>query len=370
MTMAAIGPFNGMLPEPSGMIIGFMLDPTRFKYLAYTQMVPAPEIQFMYASINSDDSARLTDLNKFAWGYDDFRPSGRGFSVQAEWLHDRVNRYDFPYTVGNETIRQWGRAGINVRALFDDVRAGHAALHRASRVVSTLTGSDWTGRTATIQDLTGEAGVDFLDSTGQDLDSASLPLPNFGIIRKTFNAVKRRIHLATNGAASAYRKELFCVMSPEVAKAIGESGEMFEALKQYQRGPQLNMDTFPGAANVADWNLPPTYADFNIVVEDTPRVFINQNAAGTVADVTVASEKDYILTGDDIYFVSRPGGFQGVAGGKSFSTLQCWHWKGEARIEAFSDPKNDLVEGHVVLEDKVLSPTLVGAFRVTSVLDA
>lgn len=368
MTMRAIGPFNGMLPEPSGMIIGFMLDPTRMPYLHYTQMVAAPDIQFMYASINSDDSARLTDLNKFAWGYDDFRPSGRGFAVQAEWLHDRVNRYDFPYTVGNETIRVWGKAGVNVRALYDDVRAGHAALHRASRVVSTLTGATWTNYTATIEGLTGEAGVDFLDSTGQDQTSADIPHPSFGIIRKTFNAVKRRIHLATNGAASAYRNELMCVMGPEVAKAISESGEMFEALKQYNNATKLVNEGWPNGRMVEDWNLPPTYAGFNLVVDDTPRVFINQQADGGIADVTVAAEKDYLLTGDNIYFVSRPGGFKGAAGGKSFSTIQCWHWNGEARVEAFSDPKHDLVEGHIVLEDKIVNPTLVGAYRVTDVL--
>jgi hypothetical protein len=153
-----------------------------------------------------------------------------------------------------------------------------------------------------------------------------------------------------------------------VAKAMSESGEMFEALKQYKMGPNLTYDTFNGASTVEDWNLPPTYAGFNLVVEDTPRVTINQNASGTVADVTDTTEKDYLLTGDDIYFVSRPGGFKGVAGGKSFSTLQLWHWNGEARIEAFSDPKNDLVEGHVVLEDKVVNPTLVGAYQVTGVL--
>ena len=365
MTMRAIGPFNGTLPEPTGMIVGFMRDPSTFPYLTYTQLVPAPDIQFMYAKINSDDPARLTDLNKFAWGYDDYRPTGKGFAVQAEWLHDRTQRWDFPYTIGNETLRIWGKAGINVRGLYDEVRAGHLALHRASRAVSALTSATWTGATNTVAGLV-SAGAYWDKSTGQDLSSADAPLPNFAVIKKTCNRVKRKIHLASNGAVG--RNQMYMVIPPIVAEAISESGEMFEALKQWQTGKEL-IDLPAGVSkNVEDWNLPPRYAGFWIVVEDTSRVYINQKADGSVADVTVSSQKDYLMNTDTVYFVSRPGGFDGVAGGKSFSTLQLWHHNGEARVEAFSEPKHDLIEGHVVAEDKFVVPTTVAAYQVTDVL--
>lgn len=363
MTLRAFGAFNGTMPVPTGMMIGFLRDPNSFAYLQYAQMVPAPEIQFMYASIDPDDAIRMVDLNAFGWGYDDYRPTGKAFQPRLDWVESRTQRWDFPYTLGEATLRVWRKNGIDPKMIFDAMRAQHAALHLASRVVSAL-GTGLTGAsTATLNALLGTAGAGINLSSGTQYDPGTgADNPNFQILKKMLNRVKRRIHLATNGAVG--RKDLYCVMPPLVAQAWSESGECFEALKQSRYAKEVVDLPDPGE----DWNIPKRYAGFNLVVEDTAKVFIHQKADGTVADVTVAAEKDYILATDDIYITSRPGGLDGGYGKPNFSTLQVYQFNGAARVEAFSEPKHELIEGHVVLEDKVLVPAPASGFKVTDVL--
>lgn len=364
MTMRAIGAFNGTLPEPTGMLIGFIRDPKKYAYLRYVQMVPAPETQFMWCKIDPDEAVRMVDLNQFGWGYDDYRPTGKSFQIRAEWLTDRTQRWDFPYTLGENTIRVWNKQGIDPKQIFDLTRSSQAGLHRAARVVAEL--SSGITSTATLASLLGVAGAYFDTSSGDQYDPATgIANPNFQVIKRTCNRVKRLIHLQTNGVVD--RNSLYMVVPPAVAQAMSESGEMFEALKQSQFARNLTNLPEDGGI-IEDWNLPARYAGFNIVVEDTPRVFVSQKADGTVADVTVPSEKDYILNTDTVYFVSRPGGLDGGYGKQSFSTMSLFHFNGEARVQAFSEPKHEIIEGHVVMEDKIITTAPVAGYKLTDVL--
>lgn len=360
MPIRAIGPFNGTMPVPTGMVVGHMRDPKKAPYLRYAQMVPAPEIQFMYYKLDDDVPVALKSLDDFAWAYDDYRPTGKAFQVRGEWIESRTVRYDFPYTVGEATIRVWQKNGVDPRMLFDRIRANHAVLHRASRTVTALQTASWGGNTAALNTFLSTVGAGFDKSSGNQYLIDGTENPNFQIIKKAFNRVKRRIHLATNAAVTG--DELVAVIPPIVAEKIAESGEMVEYLKGSPFAKDL---TDP---NVRDWSLPPSYAGFTLVVEDTPRVYIAPNADGTVADVTVPSERDYILNTDEVLFVSRPGGLNSAYGFQNFSTVQIYHFNGESRVEAYSEPKHELVEGHVVLEDRVLVPAVRSGFRLTDVL--
>lgn len=364
MTMRAMGAFNGMLPEPTGMVIAFMRDPRNMAFLKYTQLIPAPDLQFLYCKLDHNDPNRLPNLDSFAWPYDDYRPTGKDFKPRADWIDSRVQRWDFPYTIGNATQRIWGKAGINAQALNDRLRMTHAMLHRATRVVAALAAASWGSyNTATPQQLLGTAGPAYFDeASGTEKTPAGLANPNFQLIKKTLQVIKRRIHLATNGAVAT--SDLQWVLSPSDAQLLARTGEMFEALKQSQYARQFSGQDSTMADN---WDLPPTYAGFQIVVEDTPRVIVRQKDgdAGTIADLTVPDDKDYILAEGTSYFTSRVGGLDGAPGTQNFSTVQCWHFGGEARVEAFSEPKHDLIEGHVVYEDKVLVPAPTSGFKLT-----
>lgn len=362
MTLRAVGAFNGTLPIPTGMVVGFMRDPKRMPYLRYAQLIPAPEIIFDYARLDPDETVRMVDLDDFGWGYDDYRPSGRSFTVRVEWIPDRVQRWDFPWQLGEATIRVWKKRGIDTRHLFNQIRSNHAALHRAVRTVTALNGATWGANTSALNTLMGTSGAGFDLSSGEEFDGGGTANSNFQIIKKAFQRVKRRIHLSTNAALTG--EELVCVMPPIVAEAVAASGEMVGFLKQSPFAKELT------SPNLKNWNLPEEYAGFKLVVEDTPRCFINQKASGVVADVSVPSEKDYILNTDTCFFTSRPGGLDGGYGFQNFSTVQIYHFNGEARVEAYSEPKHELVESHVVMEDKVVIPAVISGFKLTDVLSA
>jgi len=366
MALRAMGTFNGTLPEPTGVLIGFIRDPKKYAYLRYCQMVPVPEIQFMWTRIDPDEAIRLVDLNAFGWGYDDYRPTGKAFQIRTEQIDDRTQRWDFPYTIGENTVRVWKKNGIDVKQIFDLTRASQAGVHRAARVVAALQAGLTGSATSSLNTLLGTSGAYFDSSTGTQFDPASgAASPNFQVIKKAFNRIKRLIHLQTNGVVD--RNSLCAVIPPVVAQAMSESGEMFEALKQSQFARNLTNLPEDGGI-IEDWNLPARYAGFNLVVEDTPRVFVEKKADGTVADVTVASQKDYILNTDTIYFTSRPGGLDGGYGKQSFSTMSIFNFNGEGRVEAFSDPKHQLIEGHVVMEDKAVVTSPASGYALTDVL--
>jgi hypothetical protein len=358
-----MGPW-GILPVPTGMVIGYVKDPATFAYLQYAQFVPAPEVQFMYFKLDPDNNTRLVSLNDNNWQYDDYRPTGKAQNVRGTFITSRVQRYDFPYTLGNTTQRVWSSQGIDPKSLFDRMTASQAALHRASRVVNTLVGATWPSyNTATPQGILGTAAPVYFDqSQGTELLPSGSPNPNYYLIRDTFQKIKRRIHLSTNGVVSSRQGEVIAVLPPIVADAISKAGEIKDALKQSQFAKEL-IDL-----NWADWSLPAYYGGCRLVVEDTPRVYINELADGTIADVSVASQKDYIYHTDTITFLSRPGGIDGNYGFKNFSSLQIYHYGGEARVEAFSEPKHELMEGHVVMEDQVLLPAPESGFYLTDCL--
>lgn len=193
-----------------------------------------------------------------------------------------------------------------------------------------------------------------------DLSSGTESDPNFQVIKKTFNRIKKRINLATNSVVKG--DELIAVIPPAVAQAIAEAGEVVNAVKQSPYATQL---TDP---NIVNWGIPDSYAGFKLVVEDTPICFINQKTDGTVADVTVPSQKDYLLNTDTIYFLVRKGGMDGGYGKRQFATVQCYHFGGEAKVEAFSEPKHQLIDAHVVMDDKIVFPAATTGFALTDVL--
>lgn len=361
MTMRAIGPFNGTLPIPTGMAIAFVRDSKKFAYTNYFQFVPAPEIQFMYFKLDPDEPSRLKALNEYAWGYDDYRPSGRAFTVRGDWTSSNVIRYDFAWQIGEQTLRIWKKNGVDPKMIYDKLVVHKANLHRAQRCVDVMTGATYE-QTTDLNTLLGVSGAYWDKSSGEEIDGGGTENPNFQIIKRTFMRVNRRLHLATNGVANM--EDMVCVIPVAVAEKLATAGEIVNILKQSPYAQKLTDDI-----QYAKWGIPEYLYGVKMVVEDSPRVFINQKTDGsTIADVEVASERDYILTGDTVYFGLRPGGIDGGIGMRNFSTWQLYHYNGEVRMAAFSEPKHELVEGHCIMEDRPLAVATVAGFKLTDVL--
>lgn len=357
MTMRYMGPFNGTMPIPSGIVQGMLRDVKKLPYLNYAQLVPAPEVLFSYWKIDPDEAVRITDLNANEWAYGSYAPTGQN-RLRMEMLADRVDRKNFPWTIDYATARIWKKNGIDPKQLIDPVEMSRAKLHLALRAIAALTGASWGGNTATLAALLGTSGVYMDDSIGDQLTGAGNVDPRFLIIKRAFLAVKKYLHVANNGALTG--EEFVAVIPPAVAVAISNSGEMFEAMKQ-QRDAGVLIDP-----NLETWGLPNSYGGFKLVVEDTVRANENPKAAGTAA--TIFSGKDFAFNTDTIYFVSRVGGLDGGYGFKNYSTLQIFTYNGEARVEMKDEPWHELMEGRIVTEDKVIAPATSSGFALTDVL--
>jgi hypothetical protein len=378
-----IAPMSGVLPAATGVVVGFMRDPSKAPFLQYTQIVPAPldgNGLFRYCTINPDDPARLVNLDEPAWGFDDPMPSGKGFVVQAKWDSAQTARYAFPYTLGDRTQAGWQKgAKVDVRQMYDRIRLGHAMLHRATRVVAAVRGNAWPAyNTSDLQNLRGTTGAGtaaYWDQSGgvQYTPSGNAD-PRFQIIKNTMNRVMRRLDLTTNGALTG--EEFLCVFGPKVAQAVAESGEMVEYLKQSPYAEEKL------TKRNKKWGIPDEYNGWKLVVEDTPRCYIRQKADGTVADVTVAGQKDYLWNDDAVFFGSRVGGLDGGYGFQNFSTVQLYTFDGPGSqasglgeslragtyVKSEGDSWNEVQKGAVVVEDAPLVPAAISGFYLTGVL--
>lgn len=366
MAQRFAGPFNGILPEPTGMAIGFLKDPKKLPHTLYAQFVPAPEVLFRYFKMHPDQGTEVPDVDQNVWAYGDYRPVDAGAGIRGEWIAGRIQRYDFPYTLDDQTDRAWGKAGFNLKSFLDQIKLNEAGVHRSVRILAALSGATYAANnTATVAALTGVTGAYWDLSSGTEIDpTTGTTNPMFQLIKKTLDRVMRRIDLATNGAVG--EREYQFILPPKVAIAVAENGEIVNAVKQSVYANTLvNPET--GWRN-RKWNLPDEYAGFQWIVEDTVRTTSRKNADGTA--VTIGSGKDYVLTDDTCYCTSRPGGIDGGYGTRSFATVQLYTLGGEARVEAFSEPKHQLTEGHIVLEDAPIVPTTLSGFKLTSVLSS
>jgi hypothetical protein len=361
MTIRAVGPFNGVLPEPTGMAVGFVRDPARLPHVQYCQFVPAPEVLFRYWVFDPDEPTRVEDLDEAIWAYGDYRPTGKGEVLRGEWLAGRIKRWDFGFTLDDQTERSWSSQGLNPRNFLNMVRLSQAGVHRSARVLAALTGASWGSNSQSVQTLLGATSY-WDQSSGNEFMADGSVNPNFQLIKKTLDRVARRIDLATNGAIT--ERERYFVVSPKVAIAIAECGEIVNAVKQSVYAASI-LNPQQGWRN-KKWNLPDEYAGFTWVVEDTVRTTIRRAADGTAA--TIGTDKDHILNAGTCYCVSRPGGLDGGYGMPSFSTLQLYHLGGEVQITAFSEPKHELVEGHVVMQDAPVVASTLSGFELTGCL--
>ena len=377
----AMGPRNAVLPAATATVVGFMRNPDRFPYQRYVQFVPldtATEGLYRFPTIEPDEPARLVSYAEFAWGWDDARPEGEGFQPRVTWTAGETKRFAFGYKLGERTNGAWSRnTKIKPEGLYSRMRLGHAMLHRASRAVDAVRGFAWPAyNTATLQALLGTPATPvYIDlSSGTELMPASgNQNPNFQVIKKLQNVVMRRLDLLTNGALTG--NEFCMVVGPRVAQNMAISGEIVHYLAKSPFADKL-------MERNKKWGVPDEYNGWQIVVEDTPRVFVRPNDSGTFANpatalgslpvgfVTQPNQKDYIWNDDSIMFCSRAGGLDGQYGEDNFSTVQMYHYNGIARVKADTDNWNEIVRGSIDIEDdfKVAAP--LSGFLLTGTLSA
>jgi hypothetical protein len=348
---------NGFVPSATGQAIAFTRDPSRFKVNSYTQNLRTPKVIGLYAVLDRDQPARVKTDQEFAWEDGDPRPSGNNNMGTFQWREFKVERRDYPYTVGEQAIEQ--AEGWNPKAFFNASVLQQAMTNRTNRIVTLLqTAANWpTASTATAKVLNGSSGTGAWALGSNDPTNSG-----FLNIKKSILEVCRRINLATNAVVEP--KDLVLVISPGMAIAISETSEYHTYLEKSRFAlGQLHGDV-PNQNE--QWGIGTRLYGVECVVEDCVSVSTRPSTLNS-GDVTGGGgTRAYVMADASPVIISRKGGIDGNYGSPSYSTLQCYFYKYELAIEAFDDVRNKRVEGHVVEQYKEILAAPAAGFLITS----
>jgi hypothetical protein len=153
-------------------------------------------------------------------------------------------------------------------------------------------------------------------------------------LRKGIQAVLANITLNSNAVVDP--SEVVVIMNPNTAKAIAQSNEVTDTVKQSPFG--LDSLMYKGDLNFSRWGLPSMlFGVGDVVVETSVYNAANPNSSGT-------GTQQFVMPDGDILFLARPGAIEGQMG--SFSTVH-GYFKEEMTVETWNDPVNRREVGSV-----------------------
>lgn len=336
--------------DATGQVIAFIRNPNAFRLNEYCKFRPATTMQGLYLYLDGNQGARVVSEAEFDWADGNERPKGHDQLAEFRFMPYICQRKDYPYTVGNLTRKQcpW-----QLEAAQAAMSMQIAMTLRTMRVMTLLeTAANWGDMTDDANDINGGNGP----WDGADTNNYA--------IRKTFNAVVLKVNESTNGMVKS--SQLRCVIAPDTAKAMGESKEMADYVKNSYWARDTLEGKLAGSNPNLEYNLPPICYGVQIVVEDAVKVTSRKGAA------TVA--KSRVKNANSAVFCSMVDGLPGDQVGQfpvpNFSTFQVFHYEGLLRVQSFEDTVNERLSGHVV-ENFTEAMVAPGAgFLVDNVLSA
>jgi len=350
------------IPQATGQVVAYVRDPNKFKINKYWQTVRSARENgsgqpvCLYAFLDPDEPIRVVTEQEYRWPFGQVRPASDQGVGNFKWEEVRMERSWFGYKI-DESIDK-NADGWNPKAFFNAIYASKAMTAATYRCVTLLeTAANWGNNTASAATLSGGPGR-------WDLASNDESSPHFLAIKKTIDAARVRIVLATNG--SVQPNEMRLVISPESAQAMANTSEVHAYLAQSPyalaqvKGNEENQNAL--------WGLPQQIYGMELVVEDAARVNVRQNAAGTAA--TLFTEKTFVKSKTSAVICSRIGGLDGQAGSPSFSTLQRYYYKWDMAVEANPDAWNQLIEAGVVDCFKEVLAAPQSGFLITGIMPA
>lgn len=344
--------YNGYIPAVSNQVIGYIKKQEEFKLNGYVQYVPSAKNTGLYAKLERDAFIRRTSDEENAWEDGAKRPDHANKRVRYKMEEYRCFRRDYGWTLGKETLEN---SDMQLKPIHMDMAISECMTNRTIRVINMLENtSNWGTHYATATELNDGAGG--WRNASDDPNS-----PAYFAFGKSLIRAMRLINKATNGRVGP--KDLRLILSPEDAEIIGQTAEIVQFMRNSQYVKQQQEDPY-GAVNEM-WGLPRIYKGLEIIVEDAVYIDSFPTSAG---DEVADSNRLYVKSSGSAIICSRKGGIDGVYGAPSFSTMQVFHYGGLVQIAAFSDAKNELVEGHVneTIAEKMTSE--IAGYLITDTL--
>ncbi len=329
---------NGFIPGATGQVIGFLRTPGKFKLLEYAQLVKSTRKGgdgwpvCLFTTIDPDAPTRLVTDQEFAFEDGDDAPEGAGMMVNFVTTEVRMFRRAYPYRIGEQAASVTDL--FPVLPVYRQIALMEAMTNKTARVWSLLDNPvNWGSNTADANVLNGGKGK-------WSQASATEGSPFYLAIKRSLTNAILQINLATNSVVQP--EDLRLVISPILAEACGNSGEMTDYLKSspFAKAAQEGKED----GRNGRWGMPATYQGVDIIVEDASRVSERPNALGTAA----TGNRGYIKGSSNAVLLSRQGGLDGVEGAPTFSTLQIYYYKYEMAVEERFDEWNKRHDGRVL----------------------
>jgi hypothetical protein len=314
--------------EASGaLIVSYARDPKRFAVNRYTQVTKVDRQQGKYIRLNPFDQSRLLTLDgsDAVWADGADRPINS--DVQMEYPLYGTTRKSLGFYVGDLAATQSAWDIVAAKAAV--VASRMMTLQTAVAINAAVTGlaantGGTTSGTATA------LGGGLWDAGYNDSGAAN----THDYLRKGVQAVLANITLNSNAVVDP--SELLAVMNPNTAKAIAQSNEVTDTIKQSPFG--LDSLMYKGDLNFSRWGLPSMlFGVGDVVVETSVYNAANPNSSGT-------GTQQFVMPDGDILFLARPGAIEGQMG--SFSTVH-GYFKEEMTVETWNDPVNRREVGSV-----------------------
>lgn len=352
---------NVHLPIPTGVVVGYLQDASKFPYRDYVQTVESPAKTGTYKTLNRDHPVRIISEADYVWARGSRAPQNHmktGPFKDTEFMLDRVTE---GFELDDDTAEMARKHGKWDPVEYEaKVAANKLAILRVMRI--------WLGGADSPNGLNLDSSSTW--GTGSSQSAATLSgvlggtwenaQPSSPVIEPSIMEAARRINMATNGVVQP--ADLILVINPIAAIKIKKSQEIRDFIKQQASSPELLTKNFNKNKL---WGLPDSLYGFELRVEWT------QRANGPMTETATDIARSYVKNSTTACLLARPGGISAPYGAKSFSTVQLlWH-KYDMAVEMHA-PENGwhkMHEGRVVDDRTIISPAIESGFQISGILD-
>ena len=346
------GPYDVYVPNheaSGGLLIGYSRNAKDFPVNNYIELFPSEKMFGVYAQYTSRNAARIISPNdaEHVWADGDACPPGLNNLESFNYLTYKTTRRAYTFTLGEMTVDQ-----MSFDMLMTNTRdmAQQCMTARTLLVQNALSGANWGSNTASVDGQILTSGQNWTTgSVGYSGNSG----PN---ILMSIQYGIRTVQQQTIGAVK--QDKLVLVINPVTAQAMAASTEIRDYIKQSQFAMDQVRGDKPSQNGV--WGLPDTLYGVKIVVEDAVRVSSRKGA--------VTDSLGYVMPNGVAYLLAAPGRLDGLAGSRSFSTVQLFFYKDEMTVETLYDLNNRRYLVRVVSNYVPIVATTLSGFYFTNCL--
>jgi len=338
MAEVAPGGGNTFVPtfsEATGQIqVEFTRSPNSFPVTQYCKLTPVSKSTGYYLKIDEEEASRIVSTNDYVWRDGNDAPEGN--QVDHEFTTYSTERFSPTFTLGHRAV---GNADWDIVAAHARIAASKAMRLRSFRAATLLTtGGNWpTGTTNDCNTL-----------VGGKMDAGS-----GNNIQKGFNKVVETIMENTGEAVQP--QDIIAIMGTDTAFQLTQAAEY----REYFQGSPFAANFVRGDGEFNEFAMLNQFFGVGGIVVDTTTRVTNRKGA------TKARSAIY---GDDIVFVSRPGGLLGTEGVPDFSTVTCFAYE-DMTVETMDDTWNRRTRGRVVDDSALALTAPLSGFLLTDVVD-